>query len=115
LFAPVYDPTAWAYHTATIDTATWRQYSELKDLSKKFPGFQAASPDYTICVAREGKHRDTLLDIKTGKVIKRLETPDVGFQQHQGFFSPSTAMYVMHDLNQGEEIDTLFAIPSGKQ
>jgi WD40 repeat protein len=115
IFARVYDPTAWAYHSAAIDTATWRQVSELKDPSKKFPGFQSATPDQTMCVASDGKHRDALFDMKTGKVIARLDAPDLGFQQHQGFFSPRAKLYVMHDLNQDQEVDTLVAIPSGKR
>jgi len=121
LFAPVYDPTAWAYHTAAIDTATWRQVSALKDESKKFPGFQSATPDQTMCVARDGKHRDALVDMKTGKVLTRLDAPDVASQLHQGFFSTRATMYVKHDLSQRnenntlEETDTLFAIPSGKR
>lgn len=116
LFVSVYDPTAWAYHTAAIDTATWRQHSEIP-ASKLLADRQAASPDHTLCVAWDGKHRDSLFDTKTAKVLAHLDAPDVGFNgQHHGFFSPRASLYVMEDLDgQKKAISNLFAIPSGKR
>ena len=122
-----------------IDTATWNVKWEAEDpqRKKKFnlnaklpngqdadkildlwwpdPDFRAATSDYSLCVAKNGEHPNALLDLKTGKVLARLDRPDPGLERCSGFFSPRSNLYVMCDSNgQGKEINTIFAIPSGK-
>ena len=100
----------------TIDTATWRQRGPARNVRNAFEGFQAISPDRTRCVAADGKHKDAVFDVKSGKVFTRLEPPAVQPGVHGGFFSPSAGHYVMQDRScEGKEVNTVFALPTGKR
>jgi hypothetical protein len=100
----------------SIDTANWRQRTPSRDPLEKFAGLQTASQDRALCVAADGKHEDALFDIKTGRVLARLKAPARDPGTHEGFFSPRARLYVMQDRTcDGKEVDTLFAIPSGKR
>jgi WD40 repeat protein len=127
---------------AGIDTASWKvkwevddppnkvrfnlpKVGNVKDLDKIMelwaddPDFRAANSDHSLCVAKKGKHPNTLLDMKTGKVLADLETPKIRLEQCLGFFSPRSTLYAMRDFDgrggKEREIITLFAIPSGKR
>jgi WD40 repeat protein len=97
-------------------TATWSQKWQSEDVSSRFNDFQAATMDHALCVARDGKHRDALFDMKTSQVVGHLDAPELKLTHHWGFFSPTSGLYVMYDSeSNGKEIDTVFAIPSGKK
>jgi hypothetical protein len=128
-----------------IDTATWTQKWEVEDPPRKLrfhlpkvenvpnldnimqlwaddPDFRAANSDHTRCVAKNGGHLNVLLDMKTGKVIAKLDRPDPGLENCNGFFSPRSKLYVMNDWNSRSDpdgnfrqINTIFAVPSGKR
>jgi WD40 repeat protein len=101
----------------SIDTARWHERASSADpLRKRFGGRQNVSVDRTLCVARDGEHPDTLFDTRTGRVVARLKAPEREAGLHQGFFSPRATLYVMQDRSCARtEVDTLFAIPSGKR
>ncbi len=102
----------------SIDTATWRQRAASEDPLRKrrFASRQSVSVDRTLCVARDGHHPDTLFDTRTGRVVARFKAPAHRGVYHDGFFSPRANLYVMQDRSCDEkEVDTLFAIPSGKR
>ncbi|MFL5243584.1 MAG: type IIL restriction-modification enzyme MmeI [Gemmataceae bacterium] len=100
----------------TIDTATWRQRKASEDPSEKFEMVQAVSLDRTICVAADGKHEDAVFDMKTGRVLTRLQPPAREPGTHSGFLSPKASHYVMQDRAcEDKEVDTVFAVPTGKR
>jgi WD40 repeat protein len=100
----------------SIDTATWRQRPNYKDPSNRFSHVQSVSSDHTLCVARDGGCPDTLFDIRTGRVVARFKAPARDPGEHKGFFSPRARLYVMQDRScAGQEVDTVFAIPSGER
>jgi WD40 repeat protein len=100
----------------TIDTATWRQREAPEDPWKRFDGLQTVSMDGTICIAADGKHKDAVFDVKSGRVLARLKAPARDPGLHGGFFSPNSSHYVMQDRScDGKEVDTVFAIPKGKR
>jgi WD40 repeat protein len=101
----------------SIDTATWRARAQPEDLlDDKFDRLQAVSKDRALCVAADGKHRDSLFDVKSGRMLAHLQAPEVVPGPHGGVFSPKATLYLMRDRScDGKEVDTLFAIPSGKR
>jgi WD40 repeat protein len=125
---------------AGIDTASWTVKWEVEDPPKKVrfhlpkvanvpnfdkimqlwaddPNFRGANADHSLCVAKNGEHPNALLDLKTGKVRAQLDRPEAGLDRCSGFFSPRSTLYIMCDSDsQGrKEINTIFAIPSGKR
>ncbi len=99
-----------------IDTGTWRERPNYQYPSRKFRHARGVSLDHTLCLAEDGDHPDTVFDTGTGRVVAHLEAPDRDRGRHQGFFSPRAGLYVMQDRAcEGTEVDTLFAIPSGKR
>jgi WD40 repeat protein len=78
---------------------------------------QGVSLDHTLCVAKDSEHPDTLFDARTRRVIARLKAPERDEPgPRSGFFSPRANIYVMQDRTcDSKEVDTLFAIPSGKR
>jgi WD40 repeat protein len=132
---PTYEPSVYRFDTLTfsldgrhlfassrygnypngvdIDTTTWRQKSTFESPQKGFTDVQAISMDRSLCIARQGKHRDTLFDIKARRVLVHLDAPGQGHNENIGFFSPSGARYVMYHGPTGNV--TVFAIPSGKR
>ncbi len=100
----------------------------VKDLDKILelwaddPDFRAANVDHTLCVAKKDMHPNFLMNLKTGKVLARLDRPENGFERCDGFFSPRSTLYVMRDWRSrsdrdgnSQEINTIFAVPSGKR
>jgi WD40 repeat protein len=94
---------------------------KILDLWFPDPDFRAANSDYSLCVVKNDEHPNALLDCKTGKVLAKLDRPDPGLECCSGMFSPRSTLYVMRDWNslymdgKVREINTIFAIPSGKQ
>jgi WD40 repeat protein len=101
----------------SIDTATWRPRAAPENpLWKKFDDLQAVSRDRAFCVAADGEHKEALFDVKTGRVLAHLKLPDRDLSFHNGFFSPQARVYVLQARScAGRGVDTLFAVPSGKQ
>ncbi len=100
----------------TIDTATWRQSKKAENPPKKLEDMHALSLDRTICIAADGKQKEAVFDTKTGRVLTHLQAPATGPGLHEGFFSPKARHYVMQDRScDGKEVDTVFAIPTGKR
>jgi WD40 repeat protein len=107
--------TLFADHLA-FDAATWRQRKEAEFPWDKFKDVHALSLDRTICVADDGKGKDAVVEVNTGRVIARLQAPAREPGLHMGFFSPKGSLYVMQDrLCANKEVDTVFAIPTGKR
>jgi WD40 repeat protein len=122
-----------------IDTAAWTTKWEVEDPPRKIkanlpkpvnlpdaekildfwmedPSFRAANADHSLCVVKGDKHPNVLLEMKTGKVLAHLDTPQPRLKYCDGLFSPRSTLYVLRDSDgQGREINTLFAIPSGKR
>jgi WD domain, G-beta repeat len=127
-----------------IDTATWTVKWEVEDPPRKLkanlpkpvnlpdaerildfwvedPSFRAANADHSLCVVQSDTHPNVLQDMKTGKVLAHLETPQLRLERCSGAFSPRSTIYVMRDWDSQykdgkvREINTIFAIPSGKR
>jgi WD40 repeat protein len=103
----------------SIDTTTWQPRAAPGDLLRtRFRYRESVSVDCTLCVVRDGDQRETVFDTRTGGVVARLGPlpRDRGGPGARGFFSPRARVYVMQDcFCDGKEVDTLFAIPSGKR
>jgi WD40 repeat protein len=115
------DPERRKKFNLNAKLANGQDAGKILDLWFPDPDFRAANSDYSLCVAKNGEHANSLLDLKTGKVLAKLDRPDPGLERCSGLFSPRSTLYVVRDWDsvykdgKVREVNTIFAIPAGKR
>jgi WD40 repeat protein len=97
---------------ATWDTATWKRLQVTSLLAPPWPNVGIVSPEQSAYADKSGT---ALFDLKTGKLLARLNVPKGPQMQDQGYFSPSGKLYLWGgQVEKGKSSDRLFAVSSGK-
>ena len=100
---------------AAWDTATWKRLQLTSERMPPWPNFGIASPDQAVYVGNAGSDRSGLFDLKTGKLLSRINVPGKQGDQGRGFFSPGGNFYMLADQDaKGKAIERLYEVRSGK-
>jgi WD40 repeat protein len=100
---------------AAWDVGSWNLLRLSLTLAQRSADVGIESPDRRFHIRLVGNNQWQIADPKDGRLLGHLEVPKDQFLSARGFFSPLSHFFVLAGQDeQGNCIDRLYAVPSGK-